>query len=197
MDWTKEVALRSATAEELGVFYEWMKVQFHPGELKPLDMLRQMCVEGVYAAYGLWRGAELLAYALFANTRDGSKHLLDYYAVLPAHQDAGWGGKFLRLLRQELKGDAILLEVEDPDFVSDPEEREICRRRIRFYDRNGCGHTGVALNLFGFDYVILTIPLAGSVADGEVRRAMEEMYHRFFSEESYARNVRFREDEVR
>jgi hypothetical protein len=88
--------LRKATLEELRDFYDWMKKQFHPGELKRLEHISRMCTQGRYCAYGLWDGDMLLAYALLANAE--KVFLLDYYAVLPQYQDSGWGSRFLGML---------------------------------------------------------------------------------------------------
>ena len=93
-----DTQLRRASGAELDLFYEWMRKQFHPGELKRLSHLHEMCARGLYAAYGLWSGDNLIAYALLGNTPDGRYLLLDYYAVLPEHQDQGWGGRFLARL---------------------------------------------------------------------------------------------------
>lgn len=187
-------ALRKADAEELGLFYDWMGKQFHPGELKSRAHIWNMCERGLYAAYGLWDGDALIAYALLANTRDGRKHMLDYYAVLPEYQDCGIGSMFLKRLSVELPGDAILLEVEDPDYAPDEEERAHWRRRIRFYERNGCLHTSVKLNLYGFDYTLMQLPQEKKLSDAQVRTAMEEMYHTFSPPEMYAKYVNFREN---
>lgn len=189
-----ETTLRKASAEEFRTIFEWMKRQFHGGELKPLAQLERMRADGRYEVYGLWRGTELLAYALLACTADRKLWMLDYYAVLPEHQDAGWGGRFLSQLRRVVPGDAILLEVEDPDLVEDASEKARCQRRMRFYDRSQCLHTDVCLNLFGFNYVILALPIASAPENGEIHAALEEIYHMFFPPEDYAENVRFRPD---
>ena len=186
--------LRRANAGELSRFYDWMKKQFHAGELKPLWLLEQLSERGLYAAYGLWDAETLLAYALVANTADGRMCLLDYYAVLPEHQDAGWGSRFLQMLREELSGDVLLLEVEDPAYAPDAEEAAHCSRRIRFYERNGCLHTRLELVLFGFDYVIMKLPLNGEVDDVTAKTSLKEIYRAFFPPEAYAENVRFRDE---
>ena len=188
------LTLRRASADELRRFYDWMKEQFHAGELKPLWLLEQLSEKRLYAAYGLWDEETLLAYALVANTADGKMHLLDYYAVLPEHQDAGWGSRFLQMLRRELDGDVLLLEVEDPAYAPDAAEAEHCSRRIRFYERNGCLHTKLELVLFGFDYVIMKLPLEGETDDGRAKESLKEIYHTFFPPEAYAENVRFRDE---
>lgn len=187
-------ALRKADAEELELFYAWMGKQFHPGELKRLSHIWDMCERGLYAAYGLWDGEALIAYALLANTKDGRKHMLDYYAVLPEYQDHGIGSMFLKRLSEELAGEAILLEVEDPDYAPDEEERAHWQRRIRFYERNGCVHTKVKLNLYGFDYTLMQLPQEKRLDDQQVRAAMEEIYHTFSPPEMYAKYVNFREN---
>lgn len=186
-------AIRKANADELKLFYDWMGKQFHPGELKSLAHISNMCSRGRYSAYGLWNDNELIAYALLGNTQDKGKHLLDYYAVLPEYQDQGWGSRFLNMLRENLKGDAILLEVEDPDYAPDEAERAHWQRRVRFYEKNGCSHTGVKLNLYGFDYALMQLPQRMKLSDAEVRRAMEEIYHTFSPPEMYAKYVNFRE----
>lgn len=186
-------AVRKADAEELKLFYSWMGRQFHPGELKSLAHISNMCSRGLYSAYGLWRGDELIAYALLGNTADCSRHLLDYYAVLPQYQDCGLGSRFLEMLSAGLPGDAILLEVEDPDYAPDEAERAHWQRRIDFYLRNGCLHTKVKLNLYGFDYTLMQLPQRKRLSDIDVRAAMEEIYHIFSPPEMYAKYVNFRE----
>ena len=186
---------RKANFEELRLFYDWMKQQFHPGELKSLPRIEQMCLCDRYCAYGLWNGEELIAYALMANTSsvETAIYLLDYYAVLPQYQDAGWGSRFLEMLRANLRGDAIIFEVEDPDYAPDEEERAHWQRRIRFYEKNGCTHTPVKLNLYGFDYTIMQLPIAQRLYHVKVRKALEEIYHVFSPPKMYEENVHFRE----
>ena len=189
-----KAALRKANADELRLYYDWMKKQFHPGELKWLSHIENMCDSGVYSAYGLWQKDELIAYALLGNTRDGRVHMLDYYAVLPQHQNAGWGSRCLQMLSDALDGDAILLEVEDPDYAPDEEERAHFLRRIRFYERNGCAHMKVKLNLYGFDYAIMQLPQKKCLSDAQAHAALMEIYHIFSPPDMYAKNVKFRED---
>ena len=187
-------ALRKANADELKLFYDWMGKQFHPGELKSLAHISNMCSRGRYSAYGLWNDNELIAYALLGNTADKRKHLLDYYAVLPEYQDQGWGSRFLAMLSDELPGDAILFEVEDPDYAPNPEEEAHWRRRIRFYEKNGCMHTRVKLSLYGFDYTLMQLPQQRRLSDAEVHAAMMEIYHVFSPPEMYQKYVHFRKE---
>lgn len=181
--------LRKADAREIQTIYEWMTRQFHAGELKPLKLLQDLYTQQRYAAYVLCDGDEMLAYAMFGLSPDAQTWLLDYYAVLPQYQDRGLGGAFLKLLREELQQMNVLLEVEIPEFAPDAEEEEVCRRRIAFYDRNGCAHTSVSLNLYGYEYAILRLSPGGS--DASARAALEEIYHMFFPVDAYREHVRF------
>ena len=190
-----ETTLRKASAEEFRTIFEWMKRQFHEGELKPLAQLERMRADGRYEVYGLWSGSALIAYALFAFTEDGRFALLDYYAVLPEYQSSGWGGRFLGMLRRELPVEAVILEVEDPKYAPDAAAEAHFSRRIRFYERNECLHTPVNLKLWGYDYTIMTLPIAHTPDSSEVHAALEDAYHLFFPPEDYAQNVLFREDE--
>lgn len=188
------ITMRAASAAEFKSIYSWMETQFHAGELKTLSTLEKLRAQGRYEVYGLWSGETLIAYALLALASDGRFALLDYYAVLPEYQSSGWGGKFLAALRRELNCEAILLEVEDPQYAPDAMEEAHFSRRIRFYERNHCLHTPVNLTLWGYDYTIMTLPIAREPNPLEVRSALEEAYHLFFSEEDCARQVRFRDN---
>lgn len=189
------IMLRAASAEEMRTIYAWMEKQFHEGELKYLSTLERLRAQNRYEVYGLWSGSALIAYALFAFTEDGRFALLDYYAVLPEYQSSGWGGRFLGMLRRELPVEAVILEVEDPKYAPDAAEEAHFSRRIRFYERNECLHTPVTLNLWGYDYTIMTLPIAHTPDSSEVHAALEDAYHLFFPPEDYAQNVLFREDE--
>ena len=188
--------LRAASAEEFKTIYEWMEKQFNAGELKYLSTMEALRAQNRYEVYGLWASETLIAYALFAFTEDGRFALLDYYAVLPEYQSSGWGGRFLSMLREELDCEAIILEVEDPKYAPDAAEKAHFSRRIRFYERNQCQHSPVNLNLWGYDYTIMTLPIAREPEPAEIHTALEDAYHLFFPPEDYAQNVRFREDEI-
>ena len=188
------LTIRTASRDEFQEIYAWMEKQFHAGELKYLTTMEHLREQNRYEVYGLWSGETLLAYALFAFTSDMRYALLDYYAVLPQYQDCGWGGKFLNLLSQELSCQAILLEVEDPKYAPNAAEKAHFERRIQFYERNHCLHTPVNLNLWGFDYVIMTLPIAAQPPAIEIHTALEEIYRLFFPPEEYVPNVHFRAD---
>jgi len=185
----KQAALRKANAGELKEIYGWMQKQFHAGELKSLERLYVLEAEGVYESYGLWRGDALIAYALLGHTKDRKYYMLDYYAVLPEYQNAGWGGRCLAMLRENLPSDAMMLEVEDPDFAPDEAELAHFRRRIRFYEHNGCVPTKIKVKLFGFDYAIMQLPIRRELEKDEVFAAMQSLYAALVPPEYHTENV--------
>lgn len=183
--------LRSANAEERKHIYGFMKRQFPPDELKPLRAVEELLRRGIYEVYGLWDGGRLIAYALLGCDPEHEFWLLDYYGVTPENQSAGWGSRFLRMLRERFPERTVLIEVEDPAAVSaDP---ETAKRRIRFYERNGCRMTGVAVRLFGVEYLIMFLS-DGDCPDERARRGMEAVYRGFLPKLVYRRFVRFREE---
>ena len=190
-----DTQLRRASAGEADLFYDWMKKQFHKDELKSLARIRTLLRMGVYDVFGLWTGEKLIAYALLGKTRDERYWLLDYYAVLPDWQNRGWGSRFLDELCAMLPGDALMLEVEDPDYAADDADRTHRLRRIGFYERNGCVDTGIRILLFGLDYAIFQRPLKGRLPDGrEARGAMDTLYRELVPLWLHPENVRFREE---
>lgn len=183
--------LRIMSREELRNIYNiWMVKQFHEGELKPLKMMEALLDRQAYRVYGMLDGDELAAYALLAMAGGGRGLLLDYFAVLPHFQDKGYGGKCLAMLKEALKDWAgIIIEVENPDLQDDEAEREICRRRMRFYERNACQRTPVQEKLFGFEYDILFLPAGGHLSGEELFHEVETLYHMMVPPDVYEKNV--------
>ena len=150
--------IRRGALAELREYHGWLREQFHEGEIKPLELVETLYARGRYAAYGLYEDDELRAYMLLARGADPHVWLLDYFAVLPAYQDHGLGGLSLKLLSEICAGDTLLLETEEPDTAEDDAEREVCLRRLAFYQEHcGCRDTGVRVRLFGFDYRIMLV----------------------------------------
>ena len=142
------------------VYNEYMKKDFPSNELKPFFAIKQAMEEGTYTAFGAYRGGELYGYAYFARAeKDGETiALLDYFAVVPEKRGQGIGSEILKTLSPErLSYACVLIESESLEGASDPEEREIRARRIRFYKKCGAVDTGVAAQLYGVDYDILAV----------------------------------------
>lgn len=172
--------IRELTREELRALYRTrMEEDFPPSELRPLSNMEELLDQKAYLCLGCREEQEksLGGYALFA-LRDGAA-LLDYFAVDAARRGTGIGSAFLSALRSRGLGVPwFLIEVESLESAETPEERALRERRIRFYRRCGCQETQVYSLLFGVEYQILVMPMAGAAlpADGEVQAALEGLY---------------------
>ena len=154
------------------LYRSWMKKDFTPCELKPLNAMRRLWKKNAYDCYGLFDGEELLGYAFFVCV--GKDRLLDYLAVAEGCRGRGYGAVFLRALAGFLAdADCVVVEVEDPDKAADGDERTLRERRLRFYLRGGYLDTGRTVELFGVDYRILEAPTASSPHPAE---AVWEVY---------------------
>ena len=171
-----------------------LTTDFPPDEVKSLAVIEGLLAQGRYLCYGYCAGGAVLAYAFFVCV-DGEA-LLDYFAVREDLRGRGVGGRFLRaLMAGPLAGmRRALLEVDDPDFADDPEERARRVRRLRFYLGRGMTDTGVRANVFCVDYRILAMPVGGEPDAREVRRVYAGIYRTTLPAELYESMVRIGED---
>ena len=157
------------TEEIKTIYNKYMVKDFPPDELKPLSSMMDMLSRGIYACYGLYEGENLLAYAYLTILDDFV--LVDYLAVVSQHRGSGVGTKLLSELKGILKGKTIIIECENPDFATDPQDKTTKLRRIEFYKRSGFVLSGVSSRLFNVEYVILTFPECKNSAFG-----LEKLY---------------------
>jgi len=166
------------------VYNEYMKKDFPSNELKPFFAIKKAMEEGTYTAFGAYRGGELYGYAYFATAeKDGETiALLDYFAVVPEKRGQGIGTEMLKALSPErLCCSCILIESESTDGTTDPREKEVRQRRIRFYENCGAVNTGVAARLYGVDYDILAVCRRGnSLGEEEAYRLIGYMYNEMY-----------------
>lgn len=188
-----ELSLRMLDADlRKKVYREWMTRQFPRDELKPLSAIEKTVRKGLYEAWGMWDGEELVAYAMLGYSVRGDAVLLDYYGVKPELRHRGYGSAFLQRLAKVYAGwEAILIESENPDHIDDPGEKETAVRRLGFYGRNGCRDTGLRVKLFGVEFNILMIPLRENYEDMKIlRRRYESIYKGFLSNLFFDKFVR-------
>ncbi len=122
--------LRKLSKEQISAVYkDRMVIDFPPSELKPLSIILDAVDKGIYEGLGLYDGDRIVGYS------------------------------YLVKLLSEYMGDAgsIIVEVEDPEYAKNEEDRKIRIRRLNFYLRNGCCDTGVRVRCFGVEFVILSV----------------------------------------
>lgn len=181
--------VRRLNAQEIKTIYDThMQEAFPQSELRPYKNIAALCASGNYDCYGLFDDEALAAYAYFSKTKDRPYMLLDYYAVLRDRRGTGIGSQFFTLLRAQLQDQScILLEVESIESAKNSEDETIRRRRIAFYTRNGCAMTGVKCLLYGVDFSIMAMPIAGTLPSDETAlHELTSIYHVMFDDALYA-----------
>lgn len=171
------------------IYYSHMQEAFPQSELRPYRNIEMLTQNGYYVCYGLYDEGNLLAYAYFARPASGQYVLLDYYAVLKELRGTGIGSSFFPLLKEKMQEtNGILIEVESVESTEDPEEIKLRRRRISFYERNGCVMTRAKCLLYGVDFSIMTLPVSTPVPNDEtILSELEKIYHTMFDDELYSR----------
>lgn len=142
------------------LYHAHMEKDFVPQELRPWHSVKHLTEQGCYDTFACREEGQLVAYAAFARCEAGV--LLDYFAVVPQLRGKGVGSRFFRELKgvfPQFEAPCIFIEVESLESASSPEEREVRRRRIQFYQRCGCEETPIFAHLFGVEYQIMTFPL--------------------------------------
>lgn len=142
--------------EIITIYNKYMVKDFPPDELKPLSSILDMLSRNIYACYGIFEDNKFLAYAYLTVLDDFV--LVDYLAVVPEMRGSGIGTKLLSGLKDIIKDKTIIIECENPDFATDPQDKTTKLRRIEFYKRSGYVLSGITSRLFDVEYVILTYP---------------------------------------
>ena len=156
---------------------------FPANEIKPLETILSLVDEGRYIAYGFFEQEELYGYAFFTTTGDGQGILLDYFAVKSAYRSQGYGSRFLRMIKEELKADylCVMVEVEAIDYAKNQADAALRFRRISFYERNGLRHSGLISRFCGEHFIILLIDLQDSVDDSRLATMLTDVYCAYFN----------------
>lgn len=151
-----------------------MQNDFAKGEIKPLDRILKLKRRGMYFCYGLYDEGEFAGYCFLVVSEKRDAVLLDYFAVSEKMRGKGCGSKGLALLKEEIKRrkfGTLILEVENPRFGKDEEEKALRRRRIGFYIRNGMSLTHLRIFLYDVEYLVMT------EKSREIFLAAEQIYH--------------------
>lgn len=171
--------------EELKRLYnDEMVYDFPKSELKPLRAMVRLMDRGVYDPLLVTQDGEAVGYALVWRSADGRGGLLEYFGVLRGKRNGGIGAQILDLLAERYG--QIFGEAEAPDS-DDPEENDLRRRRIAFYQRSGFRLLDYECALFGVHFNCL---YRGPEQDD---RKIEDMhrgvYAGYFSPEHMTRHI--------
>ncbi|MFZ7988228.1 GNAT family N-acetyltransferase [Fusobacterium watanabei] len=130
--------LKILSNELLLLWYEkFLKEDFVSDEIKPIENILTLIKKGRYEVYGIFQDDEMIAYASFWKKENINLVLLDYLGVSKKYRNQGIGSKILVLIKEMLGNMPYVVEAEIPTGSS-LEEDKIRKRRIEFYERNGC-----------------------------------------------------------
>jgi GNAT superfamily N-acetyltransferase len=170
------------------VYREHLTPDFPPAERKPLSAMEKLLSAGRYEPWGLYRGEELMAYALLWRDPEGGFVLLDYLGVCrdkPRGQGIGTV-MVAHLMGQYRHVSGILVEAEAEGDDASPEENGLRARRLAFYRRLGFRELGYVARIFGVRYAML---LYGDRTGEEAMEAHQRLYHYEFSPWLYDRFI--------
>lgn len=180
-----------SSAELAEVFHKHMIQDFPADELKPLEALQALQKKGVYRCYGFYDENQLVAYALLVQQPQGSYLLLDYLAVCAPFRSHGYGSQCLQLLKEACREQyhGLLAELERPEMTEDTGEKEIRRRRIGFYERNGLRNTNIYATLFQVPFTVYYFPFDDDPGDDKLYTELDQIYHTMFPAQIYEQHV--------
>lgn len=165
---------------------------FRQSEVKPLKKILGGMQEGKYETYSFTEGEELLGYAYFIKSTVSDTFLLDYFAVVQGKRSKGVGSAFLKELMNMVseRGGHLILEVENPKYEREPEQRAYMIKRIGFYKKNGLNLSGVSCTFYGNEYRIF---YGGEsvIANEEIQSKTSIVYNDFFGKEFINMHCKF------
>lgn len=142
-----ELRLDHMRETELPAYRALYLEAFPESERKPFFLLQTRAAEGRAELLSIRFEGAFAGLAVTLLYRDYV--LVDYLAVSPDYRNHGIGARVLDLIRDRYAGRLIFLEIEEP-------RTELQERRRNFYIRNGILPTGLAVELFGEDMLILS-----------------------------------------
>lgn len=150
--------------EIVEIYENYMPKDFAKSEIKPLSRILELCKLDMYFCYGIYEEKEynterLIAYGFLVTSANRDAVLVDYFAVASDIRGRGYGSICFRMLCDKAKEKCLgtlILEVENPRFGVDEEERLLRRRRIAFYIRNGMTLTHLRIFLYDVEYLVMT-----------------------------------------
>ena len=130
------MVFRLMTDSEIAHWYEAeLSEAFAPQERKPFADIVSLRAAGRYEIWGLFDAGALLGYGTLWKAPEHPLVLLDYLGVTALRRNGGLGSRLLTLLKGQ--GRPLVVESELPVPGASPEENDIRRRRIGFYQRGG------------------------------------------------------------
>lgn len=177
--------LKRLTKEELTNLYQREMVNDFPkSELKPLRGMLNLMEKNAYDPLLVTDEGHAVGYAMVWLPADRKGVLLEYFGVLRGLRNRGVGSRILDLLAERYG--QLFGEAEAPTS-DDPDENDLRRRRIAFYERNGFRVLDYECALFGVHFNCL---YRGAETDDRMVEKMHRgVYAEWFSPEHMERFI--------
>lgn len=173
--------IKIPTREEFRAVYQRdLLTAFPKEELKPLAAMELMWDRGVYRPWCMYEGREIVGCALVWEYEPGWV-LFDYLCVAAPRRNSGIGSEIMTKLLEAERGNVLFGEAEIPAYAPDP---EMARRRLGFYQRNGCRKADYDVTLFGVPFHTLYWTET-PISEAELLRKHQSIYRERFGEEDY------------
>lgn len=197
MSENRELRIEQLELPEIRQIYRlYLTHDFPLNERKPLRMIKAALKRGEYRCFGAKDSEGLKAYAFFVCIQNEGENLFlfDYLAVIKEYRGTGIGSHVLQLLSHTITQEAehTLLEVDDPIFSKDSENRAVRERRLHFYLKNGLHDTCVRARVYGADYMILELPGKEWSSPDQAKESYETLYHAILPDKIYTKMVSVR-----
>ncbi|MDO4966088.1 MAG: hypothetical protein Q4E51_05210 [Lachnospiraceae bacterium] len=136
------------------IYNSHMINDFPENELKPISSIFEMMDDNSYEPLGIMEEGNLIGYAFNLILNGTNYILLDYLAIFNELRGKALGSRTLSALKKEYPDKVIFIESENPEFM---EEKYVPKKRMKFYQKNGCIDTFVRSEIWGAPYINMYI----------------------------------------
>ena len=130
---------------------------------------------------------------MIINTLENNPYVqLDYLAILPNHQNKGYGKEAIKLLKKQYENyNGIFIEVEKLGLGKNEEENRIREKRVSFYENLGFYKMNFDLELFTVTYSAYLLPgLETENSDKEIINYILKIYTAILGKNKVKKNCK-------
>ena len=80
--------------------------------------------------------------------------------------------------------------MEDPTYTKDESQKQLQTRRLNFYLRNNCSDTGLRVECFGVNYIVLEAGNKLCQNQDEAWNLYEKFYKSFLPTDKFIKNIK-------
>ena len=137
------------------IYQKYIEI-FPEEERKSLETIEKNYNKNITRFIKIDEEKELIGFCIMNSIENNRYMQLDYFAILPEHQNKGYGTKAIKELEKVVQNyDAIFVEIEKLCYGANKEENEIREKRAKFYER--LGFHKLDTNLKWFNSLFLSI----------------------------------------